>query len=189
MGNKIKLNVNIDDCAPKSTSVKWCGNNFNVRNYLSINEMLSFVRNVCDMCFNSDDGTYLPELKDFAIKYVTLDMYTDIEISNNPSEVTPLIYGTDLFNCVFLHINNVQFDDMLRGIDAKIKHELEVGIAAISKGVNDLGNLLETMESQMSGMYDGINKEDLDKFASVLSGGDFDPTKILHSYMESRNKE
>ena len=67
--------------------VDWLGREIVIKKNLALYEVLNFVDDVVDNCYQGDEvKTFMPELKDYAIKFCMITFYTNIILMNNLDE-------------------------------------------------------------------------------------------------------
>lgn len=79
----------------QTTEFEWNGMSVVVNRTLPMETMLEFVDYVVKTCF-SDDGEYLPEVKDFAIKSCLLEMYANFDLPTDLPTRYAVIYNSDI---------------------------------------------------------------------------------------------
>lgn len=164
-------------------NIAWHEFEISIKYSLTLKEMLTFVNNVVNMCFEDMDGTYLPEVKDFAIKSCILEMYAGLELPENAEERYKLIYETDIAETVMEHINRIQLSEIANSIDEKLRHLSSANIEVVNKQIGDLYNTLTALENQVETMFSNVPAEDIAKLVGAISNGGFDEGKILNAYL------
>ena len=165
----------------KTTPVNWNGVSFEVKPYISMADMLDMVKSVTSLCVD-DDGSFLPEVRDFAEKYYILDKYTNLELPEDTSEQYDVIYGTDLVSCVIGWIGtDEQIAEIHRSIDAKISHIARSNVEFLRGRVNDMLTEFDTFMKVMSSTFDGVDPDAINNLASVLSNKDFSKDIVVEA--------
>lgn len=195
-----KVSVNefeksIMDSYIPSESVTWNGIEINIKKTLSLKEVMTFVGGVTNSCFTTEENIYTPEVKDFAIKYCIIEMYTNITLPANTEKKYDLIYRSDIIPTVLKHINNEQYCEIIRAIDSKIGSIVQANTEAIRKQLNEMHTALESLNSlqeKASNMFSGISSEDITNLIKTVTtlGGDgkLDENKLVQAYL-SQTKE
>lgn len=134
---------------------------------LPLQEMLLFVQEVVEACIDGETGEYLPEAYDFAIRAGVLTRYANFTLPANLDNQYMLVYNTGAFDQVVAHINERQFNDIVRAIDKKIKFMLDVisssAVTKINEVIGKFNELAETAENA----FGDVNGEDM---ANVVKG-------------------
>lgn len=138
-----------------------------VKSYIGLVDMIKFVREVRDSCFEDETMEYLPEAKDFAIRINTLVYYAGVAVPTDTSKAYDLLYGTDIYNMVFEHIDDHQYYQIMCSIDDAIEHKRElIRESHASEGREILGKINELIDST----DDAVDKMNSDEFRNMFSG-------------------
>lgn len=158
-----------------------------IKKIIALPEMISFVQEVVESCIDNETGEYLPEAYDFAIRVGVLTRYANFAMPANMEKQYMLVYGTEAFDQVLLHINNTQFNDIVRAIDKKIKFMLEVISSSAVTKINDVINKLGEIASAGEKAFEGV---DADNMAKVIQGvsklGDMSEEDVAKVILEAQ---
>lgn len=158
-----------------------------IKKIIALPEMISFVQEVVESCIDNETGEYLPEAYDFAIRVGVLTRYANFTMPANMEKQYMLVYGTGAFDQVLLHINNTQFNDIVRAIDKKIKFMLEVISSSAVTKINDVINKLGEIASAGEKAFEGV---DADNMAKVIQGvsklGDMSEEDVAKVILEAQ---
>lgn len=121
---------------------------------LSLTEMIGFVVNVHEICFDSETAEYLPHGYDFAIRIQVLEKYLGMDGAGDSDELYSMAYGLgDLFDQIYTGIDTDQFEAMMDAIGAKIKYTNELTVGVIARSMSDTAideeMLVEAIHAQM----------------------------------------
>lgn len=150
--------------------------------------MMTFVDGVVKGCFRSDDNSFLPEVKDFVIKSYIVEMYSNVSLPQNVNKKYDLLYACDIVDFILDIIDKSQFEEMMKGIDQKIKYMVAMDVNTITTQMNQLLSSLSGVESKASQLFSGISKEDIDTILKAIGNGKIDESKIMEAYLEHKNK-
>lgn len=164
--------------------VAWNGLDINVQHTLSFKDMLTFVNNVFQLCFDGETGEFMPELKDFAIKSYILEMYTDIELPDNVQEKYDLIYCSDVLECILPYVHSAQLSEMIHSVEDKMKHHAQANIEAINMQMNTLFGAFESLQKQCTQMFEGFSGDEVSKLLSMMASGGIDEEKLAKAVLE-----
>lgn len=193
MSNKIKkisinaLEKSIGDINQYVTT-EWHGLEIIIKKRLTLKEMMLFVDSVVKVCFTSDDNTYMPEIKDFAIRSNILEMYSNLTLPLDIAKKYNIIYDCDLVEIILENINRVQFGKMIEAIDEKIEHLANSNIKAITTQMNELYSSLAGMENKMKEIFGVLDKKDIDALLSAITNNKLDESKLMAAYIQQKNK-
>ena len=174
--------VTADVYMPVATD-NWNGLELEVRRYISFSEMLEFVEFVTDMCFTSDN-TYMPEVRDYAIRVFVISRYTNIELPEDTDKRYELLYGTDIMRAVLQLVDAQQINEIVAAIDTKINYITETNIEAFQRQVQNLTNIVNEFGQTFEGMLKDSDPEVLAKFIDAVANNGMDEEKLVKTYME-----
>ena len=188
-----KISINalekcVEESAPSVVNIEWRGLDVTVSRRLGFADMMKFVDGVVNLCF-SDDGTYLPEIMDFAIRCNVLEMYANFTLPSNIEKRYELVYACDAYSAIMGAIDRNQFDVMMRAIEDKADNRAQANIEAINRQMNELYAAFENLESRLSTVFDGIDGDTMKQLIGAMSNGSLDETKLMNAYMESKKPE
>lgn len=138
-----------------------------VKHTLSLDDMLGFVDNVYECCVDITEGTYMPEVYDFAVRESLIRFYTDFEIAGDLSDKYDLLYSTELYDNVLDQINQNQFAIACDSAEKKIKYAVDTmtGVAALKSM-----SVLEKLSQSLKEGFGGIDVDNLARLAQRLNG-------------------
>lgn len=173
---------------PESVTEQWFDIEVVIKRSLPLKEMLEFVQEVVDACFTTD-GTFVPEIMDFATKSGILTHYANFTLPDNLEKQYWMIYSTDAVDMVCRHINMVQLQEMIGGINRKIDHMCDTDIVATKAKLNDLYEAFVKMGTEVTGLFEGIDAGELQNMVSALGGTEVNEEKIVSAYIEHMKKD
>lgn len=168
-------------------NVEWNGVEITIKHTLSFKDFLTFVDSVVKSCFSIDNNSYLPEIKDFSIRCCVLEMYANFAMPVNVERKYDLVYCTDAVDVVMSKINMTQFNVIMESIDAKIGNIAQANIEAINKQMIEVYSAFENIQNQMSGIFNGVGAEEMNKLIGAISGEAFDEHKLVQAYIDQTN--
>lgn len=172
---------------PESVTEQWFDIEVTIKRSLPLKEMLEFVQEVVDACFTTD-GTFVPEIMDFATKSGILTHYANFTLPDNLEKQYWLIYSTGAVDMVCQHINMVQLQEMIGGINRKIDHMCDTDIVATKAKLNDLYEAFVKMGTEVSELFSGVNADELQKMVGALGNTELSEEKIVSAYIEHMKK-
>jgi hypothetical protein len=194
MANKIKkVSINAIEKAVKENyspvkTIDWNGLEIVITPTISLKNMLGFVKDVSENCFTEDNGAYLPEVKDFAVKNAVIAYYTNLTLPTNTEKCYDLIYTSGLADIIITHINQKQFNDITNAVNSKIEHLANANIDSVNKQMNNIYAAFENLQTNMEELFSGVDNDDLKGLVSAISNGQFDETKIVEAYLNKKAK-
>lgn len=172
-----------------TTTFDWHGVEVTITKSLSIKQVIEFVDTVTSTCFTDDGNTYLPEVKDFAIKACTLEKYANFTLPKNIEAQYDLIYRTDAFECVLNHINHQQFNELCAAIAKKVEHYAQDSIEAVHRQMNDLYNAFDNLQNQISTAFAGVGEDEIKAVMKAASDGGLDEEKLVRAYTAAKSEK
>lgn len=172
----------------ESVTEQWFDIDVTIKRTLPLKEMLEFVQEVVDVCFTTD-GTFVPEIMDFATKSGILTHYANFTLPDNLEKQYWMIYSTDAVDMVCQHINVSQLHEMIDSINRKIDHMCDTDIVATRAKLNDLCEAFAKMGTEVSDLFSGVNADELQKMIGALGNTELSEEKIVSAYIEHMKKD
>jgi hypothetical protein len=179
---------------PDIVTEDWYGVEVTIRRTLPLAEMVGFTKDIYDVCF-SEDGGFFPEALDFAVRYGVLTRYANFTLPQSIEKQYEFVYGCDAFEFVTSHISTVQLQKILNAVDRKIERRCHnddtyerTRLVELIDEVKNLVAAYESVQKQMSDMFEGVNADDLQNLVSAITeDGMLDADKVVEAY--ARNIE
>lgn len=194
MAKTKKISINafdkiVKDTYTPTTTVEWHGQEIIVKRNLSFKEMMEFVDSVTKTCFTLSTNTYMPEVKDFAVKSNILEKYANFALPNNLEHRYELIYSSDAVETVLNCVSHQQFNEIMASIDAKINNLAQSNIEAMNKQMNELYTAFANLQSQMEGLFSGVKTDDFNALISAFGNGGLNEDKLVEAYLAKTKSE
>lgn len=156
-----------------------------IKKTIPLQEMLLFVQEVVEACVDNENGEYIPEAYDFAIRVATLTHYANLSMPTNLEKQYWLVYNTKAFEQVLTHINTRQFDDIIRAIDKKIKFMLDVISSSAVIKINDVVSKFNDIAETSEKVFSGVNAEDMMKIIQGVSKlGEIEEENVVKTILD-----
>lgn len=161
-----------------------------IKRCLSLTEMLEFVQEVVSSCVDGETGEYTPEAYDFSIRVGVLTHYANFSMPTNLEKQYWLIYNTQAFNQVMEHIDDCQFNDIIRSIDRKIQFMLDVlSSSAVSK-INEVVTKFGEIAQESENMFSEINPDEVKKvLQGIATLKNVDSESVARVVLENQTKD
>ena len=182
--NTVLNNDVINENDDRYVYIEFNGCKMSVKKYLTMKEMLSFVRLTEEYCMLNGD-TIIPELKDFSIKLNIIGMYTDMNVGTDLQKDYDLIYSTDIVDLIVKNINKNQLDSIIKSIEFKFNNYIENRYTELKNDVQDLKNMIDKVVGSIEKSLSDVNVEDLYKVLSFAKDGNFE--EILSKAILDKN--
>lgn len=186
--NEKKVSINSLDKVIKENftnkaSVEWHGLEVAIKHNLSFTEMLEFVNDVVMSCFQ-DDGDFVPEVMDFAIKSNILSKYANLSLPDKLEHRYEIIYNSDAVDFVCQNINMQQLREITASIDRKISYLCNTNVMNIQKQMMALVSAFEDMQQKTTDMFSNFTPDDLVKIMGAIDDGGLNEEKAVKAYLE-----
>lgn len=194
MAKTKKISINAFDKIVKEnyapvTTIEWHGQEVVIKCTLSFKEMLEFVDSVTKTCFTMTTNTYMPEVKDFAVKSNILEKYANFTLPDNLDHRYELIYSSDAIETILTHVNYHQFNEIMAAIDAKIKNLAQSNIEATNKQMNEIYAAFTNLQTQIEGMFSGIDASNFNALIGAFGNGGLNEEKLVDAYLANTKSE
>lgn len=184
-----KISINAFDkvkseCYTPTKVVEWHGIEVIIKPTLSLVDMIEFTNNVTKSCFDTNDATFMPEFKDFAIKTCILEKYTNFTLPTNIEHQYELLYCTDVIDTVLQHVNYQQFNEIISSIEDKVAHIAQSNIEAIHAQMTELYSAFENLQKNFENLFSGMNPDDFKGLLKSFSNEQITEEGIIKAYMQ-----
>lgn len=134
---------------------------------LPLFEMIRFVNEVVVSCVDAEACEYTPESYDFAIRAGVISHYAHLPLPDKIEERYDAVYRSGVYEQIWEAIDHVQFDDILRTIDRKIRFMLDVMSSSAAMSIRAVMGEVEKMVSSVNAVFGGM---DADAAKNVIRG-------------------
>lgn len=167
---------------------EWHGIELTIKRGLCLKDMMQFVNDVTNMCFD-ENGNYMPEIRDFAMRCSLLEMYVNLTLPKNVEDKYQIVYAFDGYKMIMGEIDKSQFDAMVNAIGEKIQYVVDANIETIKSKVVEMFSSLSELEGKFKSMFDGVDADTINKLAGAISGSRLDEEKLVQAYMKVKNDD
>lgn len=161
---------------------QWYDTEVKIKKSISFTEMMEFVNDVVMSCFQ-DDGGFVPEVLDFAIKSNILTRYANFSMPDNLEHRYEILYKTDAVDFVCRNINMGQLNEIVASINRKIDYLCNSNVASINRKVTEMVGAIENLQTQTMEVFGGISADDISKIANAVASGELSGDKIVEAYL------
>ena len=170
----------------ETAEMKWKGLTIDVRHRLTLREMVWFVDDVVDSCFDDEDGTYYPQYEQFLICKNVVERYTNLTLPQNVEKQYELLVGSNIAAYVIEMVDKLQYDEIIRTIDKKIGHRRQLEAEGAKRRIDDAYRKIVEIAEQLNKMFTDITPEDIAKVVGAVADGKIDEHKIVDAYFEKK---
>lgn len=136
---------------------------------ISLNSMIEFVNTVVESCIDAENGDYVPEAYDFAIRVAVLTYYANFKMPSNSEKQYDLVYNTSAFYQIREKINGEQFHSIIKAIDKKIAFSLSLITSSAVMQIRELINRFSEIVKYSEDAFTGIDPKEMSGVMQKLS--------------------
>lgn len=178
----------LSDHFPTAEVTDFYGQEIIVQKRIPFALMSELVQKVADACF-SDEGEYMPEIRDFALRLCCVEAYTNIRLPQENVEHQYEIVGcAELWRIVANCIDQDQLEQICDAIQDRIQARLDSNRAAFEREINKLTQALDEMGKQVTELFGSVSPEDLQALLSAIGENGVDEEKIVKAVVAEQNK-
>lgn len=163
-------------------SVDWHGVEVHIKKTISLMDMMGFVNEVVESCFD-DEGEFMPEIMDFAIKSNVLTRYANFTMPKDLEARYAMIYISDAIHLVYSVIDADQINEIMAAIDRKLNHLCSGDIASARNKLRDIIVKFDEMQDQFGEIFDGLSAEDLSNMFRATSQNGIDEVELVKAFL------
>ena len=176
--------ANID---PPTRVVEWNGLKIEINHTLNVKDAFELVKAVVDSSF-LDDGSYVPEATDFAMRANVIAYYSNIELPNDMAAQYRMVYSLPIYEIVRAAINAQQFDSLYDAVERRIEMICDTDIMETRAKINQLFDALEKLERHIEDIFGGVGSDDIAKIAGAISKDTIDEEKVVEAFLKAERK-
>lgn len=168
----------IEAMSTETVTVHWLGQDIVIKKHLTLQEVLMFVSNVIDVCYQGDGEilTYTPEVQAYAVQHTLVSLYTNIDLTDNDEDESndnkfrayDFITKSGIVDIVFKHIDIKQYDAMMQAIASKIKYINASNAMSATNEVISLNSALSELLPQLNNLLNNGGSENLEQLIQTL---------------------
>ena len=180
-----KIMKNIEE----SVTIDFCGEELIIKKYLSFDEMIKFVNEIVNGCFDGEQGIYMPEVKDFLTDINTVLYYSNVRLPEDIRHRYDILIKTDLVDIIKQSINYDQYDSMMYAISDKIDSRLNTNEQLFNNKVASIMSSIEILSNNIKDVFGNIDQEDVKNMLSAMVNNQLDEGKLVDAYLSAKDKE
>lgn len=163
---------------------EWHGLEITIKRGLCLKDYMQFVNDVTNMCFD-ENGVYMPEIRDFAMRCNLLEMYVNLTLPKNVEDKYQIVYAFDGYNMIMDEIDRTQFDAMVRAIDEKIQYVVDSNIETIKSKIVEMFSSLSALENKFQSMLEGVDGDTINKLVGAIADNKLDEEKLVRAFVST----
>lgn len=153
---------------------------FKVKEYLTLDEAISFVESAVDAYF--PQGNYSPLVGDIATAILTVETYTNLELPESVSEKYAVISTESLIPIIEINANANQYNCLINNIKASVEERKRMAERDIEKELDKISLLFENIANSTQDIMNGFDIKDVKALLSASSDGKIDEEKLVKAY-------
>ena len=165
-------------------TIQWNGIEVVITKNLSLEEMMAFADSVVKSCFDQASGTYMPEIKDFAIRSNIMERYANFTLPSKVERQYDVVIRSGVVEEILRHINFSQFDELLKAIDAKLQNAADANVQMVFRKFDDVVTSFEGLQDKVGALFAGVDQADIGKLMSAISKNGVSEEKVVKAYIE-----
>ena len=169
-------------------TVQWNGLDVVITKTLSLEEMMAFADSVVKSCFDQASGTYMPEIKDFAIRSNVMERYANFTLPSKVENQYDMVMRSGAFEMILNYVNHAQFNELMRAIEAKLQNSAEANVQMVFRKFDDVVTSFEGLQDKVGALFAGVDQADIGKLMSAISEHGVSEEKVVKAYMEQTKR-
>lgn len=143
---------------------------FEVKYRLSLEECMRFIEDVVNECVREKDLLYIPLAYEFIFNKNVLTYYANFTMPADMNKAFDLVMGAqDLIEAVMSHIDRHQCGMIQRAIAERVNFEKSKMVTLQEIKLNEMMSEMNQFISRMSGLFEGVDGEQMAKFVSGMA--------------------
>lgn len=163
----------------------WRGVEITVKTQISFTDLMALVQSVSRSCFAADNGEYIPQVKELALRAGVVESYSNVRLPDNLDRKYEILMATDLYESVLEHINPKQAEQLLASVDEKVSAMADANIAQMQHRIDEQVKAMNDLFTQMQEIFSGVSADDLQTLTKALAQhGALDEEKMMNAYLD-----
>lgn len=143
---------------------------FEVKYRLSLEECMRFVEDVVSECVRERDLMYIPLAYEFIFNKSVLTYYANFTMPTDVNKGFDLVMGAqDLVEEIIGHIDQHQYGMIQQAITERVNFEKSKMVTLQEVKLNEMMSEMNQFISRMSGLFEGVDGEQMAKFVSGVA--------------------
>lgn len=165
--------------------IEWNGLEVVITKTLPLEEMMAFANSVVKSCFDQATGTYMPEIKDFAIRSNVMERYANFTLPNNVERQYDMVMRSGAFEMILNYINPSQFNELTSAIEARLQNAADANVQMAFSRFNDVVTSFEGLQEKVGALFAGVDPADIGKLMGAISEHSVSEEKIVQAYVSA----
>lgn len=169
--------------------LKWNGIEIAVKRMIPFKEVLRLTGSVIKTVFDGENGLFVPEALDYALRVAVLEHYTNIRLPQNAEKLYEVAVGTDLYDRVCENVNAAQLKTIIAAVYGRVSYIKRANIEIAHKQIRDTDAALSALIDNLEGLFGGVSSEDLRAVVGAVANGGISEEKLVKAIMEEKKQD
>lgn len=173
---------------PDTKTLKIGGANVEIKTRLTLAQALGFVEFVVSACYGQD-GSYMPEMLDFATDCAVLTLYGGFTLPDDMSAAYDMVTRAGwIVDEITEHINPKQYASLVQAVDERIDQINQSRAAETMKKLDEISEAFDGIVTKMGDLFGGLTGEDMKAAINAIGENGIDEEKLMKAYVEAKEK-
>lgn len=165
----------------------WRGIDINIKKHISYEELVVASAAIADSCF-TEDGSYIPEALDVALRLTVIALYTNLTIPASLEKRYEMACFSGVADDVIRVIDRRQFTMLENCAKERIRVRADAAVDSVIRQANDVSNaiveLRDKFDREFSSLLGNVTPEEMSAVIRGVASQEMDEEKVVKAYMD-----
>lgn len=162
--------------------VDFYGSDLSISRFLDLTQMIQFVNQVVDGCFDDSTGEYIPEVKGLLIDRNTVLYYANVNLPDDFKHMYDILTKTGIADTIRENIDKRQYGNILRAIDEKVDAKIYTNEQLFTNKLSSAISTMESLSNNITDLFKDMSPDQMRAALGAISGG-MDETKLVDAVL------
>ena len=162
--------------------VDFYGSDLSISRFLNLTQMIQFVNQVVDGCFDDSTGEYIPEAKGLLIDRNTVLYYANVNLPDDFKHMYDILTKTGIADTIRENIDKRQYGNILRAIDEKVDAKIYTNEQLFTNKLSSAISTMESLSNNITDLFKDMSPDQMKAALGAISGG-MDETKLVEAVL------
>lgn len=162
--------------------VDFYGSDLSISRFLDLTQMIQFVNQVVDGCFDDSTGEYIPEAKGLLIDRNTVLYYANVNLPDDFKHMYDILTKTGIADTIRENIDKRQYGNILRAIDEKVDAKIYTNEQLFTNKLSSAISTMESLSNNITDLFKDMSPDQMKAALGAISGG-MDETKLVDAVL------
>ena len=162
--------------------VDFYGSDLSISRFLDLTQMIQFVNQVVDGCFDDSTGEYIPEAKGLLIDRNTVLYYANVNLPDDFKHMYDILTKTGIADTIRENIDKRQYGNILRAIDEKVDAKIYTNEQLFTNKLSSAISTMESLSNNITDLFKDMSPDQMKAALGAISGG-MDETKLVEAVL------